>query len=112
MWPGQGLALAADCAPEQSEGSDFIVGIIDPAREDLRLFWRNGDGEPYRYSSALADAVGADGQTLVLEINGGMYGEGFAPIGLMSRTGPESWTPRPLLRRAVRFATQSGPLLV
>jgi uncharacterized protein YigE (DUF2233 family) len=140
---------AWQCGKESFEDTDYVVCTIDPAASDLRLFWRNGEGRPYRTFSNLAAAVAERGRELVFAVNAGMYGAGFAPVGLYVENGEElkaadtasiAGPPRRVPnfykkpngvfflgkagagilptdvflggRRDVRFATQSGPMLV
>lgn len=142
-------AKAKQCGQESFEGASYLVCTIDPARSDLRLFWKNGAGEPYRSFSNLAKAVEDDGRTLAFAMNAGMYATDFSPVGLhvengetlrrantVRMEGPQRQIPNfykqpngifflgegsagilptdAFLReeRRVRFATQSGPMLV
>ena len=100
------VALAADCAKERFEESDFIVCTIDPATEDLRLFWRDESGAPYRHFSAVTDAVSEAGATLSLAINAGMYDGDYAPIGLYVEGGQEM---APINTRSVEGPPASVP---
>lgn len=82
-------AAAELCAKDRFEDADYIVCTIDPSVSDLRLFWREDAGEPYRSFSNLAEAVEADGKRLVLAFNAGMYGTDFSPVGLHVENGRE-----------------------
>jgi uncharacterized protein YigE (DUF2233 family) len=89
-----GLALvparaAAACRGESFEGSDYIVCSFDLTQSDVRMFWRDAEGEPYRTFSALAEALSGEGQSLPFAMNGGMYGSDLAPIGLYIEHGRE-----------------------
>ncbi|OWV83666.1 hypothetical protein ATY81_20595 [Rhizobium sp. R72] len=145
-----GAASAQPCAQDTFEGNAYIVCTIEKGKGDLRLFWKNADGEPYRDFSGVAEAVRSKGQTLAFAVNAGMYLPDFSPIGLYVEDGQELRpansaygdgsaagplpnfykrpngvfflgdtgagilpTPEFLKRRPqVRFATQSGPMLV
>ena len=50
-------AQAGQCVKESFEGAGYIVCTIDPAASDLRLFWKDADGRPFRTFSRLADAI-------------------------------------------------------
>jgi len=63
------------------QDTKFIICTVK-AKENLRLFWKGADGEPYRNFSKVADAVAAKGKTLSFAFNAGMYREDFAPMGL------------------------------
>ncbi|TCU30979.1 uncharacterized protein YigE (DUF2233 family) [Rhizobium azibense] len=142
-------AFAQDCEQETFEEARYIVCTLEPGKADLRLFWKGVDGEPYRFFSSLAEAVGKTGRTLTFAMNAGMYRVDFSPMGLYVEAGQElrpantakgegsadllpNFYKKPngvfffgdtsagilptdqFLRRRpkVRFATQSGPMLV
>ncbi len=79
-------AQAESCGEQVFQDTKFIICTVK-AKENLRLFWKGADGEPYRNFSKVADAVAAKGKTLSFAFNAGMYREDFAPMGLLSRTG-------------------------
>lgn len=142
-------ALAQDCERETFEEASYIVCTLEPGKADLRLFWKDAHGEPYRTFSSVAEAVRREGRALTFAMNAGMYSADFSPIGLYVENGRElrpantaggegSTGPVPnfykkpngvffldgasagilptdkflKLRHKVRFATQSGPMLV
>ncbi|GGA46949.1 lipoprotein signal peptide [Pelagibacterium lentulum] len=142
-------ASARECERENFERSDFIVCTVEPGTDDLQLFWRGGNNEPFRHFSELANALAREGRQLVFAINAGMYMTDFTPVGLHiehgrqlrplnTRTldGPPAQVPNFYkqpngvfyidetgagvvsteafadLDSEVRFATQSGPMLV
>lgn len=80
-------AQGQSCATHAFEGTRHIVCALDPEASDLRLFWRDGDGAPYRGFTALARALEAEGHTLAFAINGGMYQRDFSPMGLYVEDG-------------------------
>lgn len=90
--------LAAACARDSFEGSEVIVCSVDPATDDLRLFWQDEEQKPYRRFAPLADAVAETGRTLVFAINAGMYDRDFSPIGLYIENGTQL---RPINRGVV-----------
>ncbi|MBN9305901.1 MAG: hypothetical protein BGO82_01285 [Devosia sp. 67-54] len=142
-------AFAEQCEQQGFEEAAFIVCTVHPGEDDLRLFWKDAGGRPYRHFSALAEAVAESGRNLAFAINAGMYQTDFSPNGLYVEEGREL---RPINTRTmegssgqvpnfykqpngvftlgdegagilptedyvkrrpeVRFATQSGPLLV
>lgn len=142
-------ADAAECEQQTFEGAGYVVCTVDAGKADLRLFWKNADGAPYRTFSSVAEAVRGEGKTLTLAVNAGMYRSDFSPMGLYVEGGRElkpANTAKPAgsagqvpnfykkpggvfflgdtgaailptdeflkLRPSVRFATQSGPMLV
>jgi uncharacterized protein YigE (DUF2233 family) len=77
------------CDRQEFEGAAYIVCSFAPTGGGLRLFWRDGEGEPYRSFSALAVASEAKGGTLRFALNAGMYREDFTPMGLYVEDGRE-----------------------
>lgn len=93
--PGaEGNGAEGPCVRLSFETAKYIVCTVprDPkgANESLRLSWKDRSGQPYRRFSALSDALGADGRTLVFAMNAGMYSEAFVPVGLYVEDGHES----------------------
>ncbi len=121
----------------------FDVVEVDPARHEVRLFWKDAGGDPYLTLDRVRAAVEAAGDSLVAATNAGIYEPGFTPTGLFIEDG-ERLHPLNLDDGAgnfflkpngvffltadgarivesaafdnvpdpVRFATQSGPLLL
>lgn len=116
---------------------------VDTARQDLRLFWQDGAGQPWRRLGRLAGGLGVQGRRLVFGMNAGMYHADLRPVGLLVLDGRElsplnlgagegnfflkpngvflvsAAGPRvvdtadyPQVAEGVRWATQSGPMLV
>lgn len=81
--------LAQPCEEETFAGTKFIVCSVTPGHDDLRLFWKDARGQPYRRFPAIAKAVADEGRTLVFAINAGMYQTDFSPIGLYVENGKE-----------------------
>jgi uncharacterized protein YigE (DUF2233 family) len=81
--------LAQPCEEQVFEESKFIVCTATPRRDDLRLFWKDAHGEPYRRFTTIAEAVADQGRTLVFAMNAGMYLTDFSPIGLYVENGQE-----------------------
>lgn len=84
-----GIGHAEPCRAETFEGASYIVCSFDLTESDLRLFWRDPDGALYRTFPALAGDLESRGLRLQFAMNGGMYGEGFEPIGLYIEEGEE-----------------------
>lgn len=82
-------AFGEPCRSESFEGTAYTVCSFDPAKDDLRVFWGNGEGKPYNTFGALSEALSAGGKTLTFAINGGMYGDDFSPTGLYVEDGKE-----------------------
>lgn len=82
-------ALAQQCAQQTFEEARYVVCTVEVGKSDLRLFWKNVDGEPYRYFSSVAKALRDEGRTLTFAVNAGMYLPDFSPIGLYVENGRE-----------------------
>jgi uncharacterized protein YigE (DUF2233 family) len=82
-------AAAADsgCRDETFRNAGYTVCSFDLDADELRIFWRDPDGAPFRTFSALADHLDTAGQELVFAMNGGMYQDDFSPIGLLTIAG-------------------------
>ncbi|SCB56220.1 Uncharacterized protein YigE, DUF2233 family [Rhizobium aethiopicum] len=75
-------AHAEPCDEETFEEATYVVCTLEAGKADLRLFWKGADGEPYRTFPNLAEALRAEGKTLALAVNAGMYRADFSPMGL------------------------------
>lgn len=84
-----GMPASADgpCRSESFGGARYTVCSFDLAESDLRLFWRNDSGQPFRSFSSLAGAVEEDGGVLAFAMNAGMFQTDFTPIGLHVEDG-------------------------
>lgn len=74
---------ALSCETRTASAVDYIVCSVDPAIARPQLFWKGAEGKPYLTFAQVAEAVGADGSTLVFAMNAGMYAEDFSPMGLL-----------------------------
>jgi uncharacterized protein YigE (DUF2233 family) len=43
-----GPSRAASCRIESFKGASYIVCSFNPTKDDLRIYWRDDDGKPYR----------------------------------------------------------------
>jgi uncharacterized protein YigE (DUF2233 family) len=100
FWLMPAAAWAKPCHSRAFEGASYIVCSFDTRRDRLAIYWRDGDGKPYRTFAALSRDL-PDGETLRFAMNGGMYKSDFRPVGLYIENGRE-------LAAADR-ATVSGP---
>ena len=82
-------ARAQPCEEQTFQDAKFIVCTATPGRDNLRLFWKNARGEPYRRFPAIARSLADEGRTLVFAMNAGMYLTDFSPIGLYVENGQE-----------------------
>ena len=82
-------AEAADsgCRGEQYKDVSYTVCSFDLKADDVRIFWRDPDGSPFRTFSALAEHLDASDEELVFAMNGGMYQDDLSPVGLLVVAG-------------------------
>jgi uncharacterized protein YigE (DUF2233 family) len=81
-------ALAANCVDLTQSGQSYTICRFDPKRDELRMFWRNGAGEVLGSFGAVAATLPA-GEKLIFAMNGGMYDEANAPVGLYIERGAQ-----------------------
>jgi len=83
-------ALRAETAPcriDAFEGKSFTVCEFDLRNYQLKLLWKNKNGEAY---GSLANVPRAEsGRALVFATNGGMYRPDLSPVGLYVENGLE-----------------------
>lgn len=79
------LAVAGPCEPFAHAGNRYTVCTIDTADYHLRLFWKDAEGRPYRWFSALPGS--GNGGDLVFAMNAGMYRPDLSPAGLFIEDG-------------------------
>ncbi len=133
-------AFGADCRDAEFEGVSFTVCEADPARDDIRLFLHDGEGNVLGTFGNVGASIAP--MKLAWAMNGGMYHQDRRPVGyyveenkrianLVTREGPGNFglLPNGVLCLAdkarviesrrfkaeapeCRFATQSGPMLV
>lgn len=136
------LVLSASASPAQEHDDRFAAFTASPA--DIILHWKDPNGRILGNIGALQEAERAQGRTLLFAMNGGMYTQEQAPLGLFIQEGRQL---APLITRTsghgnfylqpngvfgttmdgrafirttaafqgtqkVRFATQSGPMLL
>ncbi|MEA3174254.1 MAG: hypothetical protein QOF42_1665 [Gammaproteobacteria bacterium] len=82
-------AQAVECRTETVGQVTVSACRVDLNNEQLRLFWRDGSGQPYRQFSSLRDALGKQGSKLLFAVNAGMYKPDFSPVGLFVADGQE-----------------------
>jgi uncharacterized protein YigE (DUF2233 family) len=82
-------ANAVQCRTETVGLIPFTACQVDLNKEQLRLFWRDSSGQPYRQFSSLRDALEKQGSKLLFAVNAGMYRPDFSPVGLFVADGQE-----------------------
>lgn len=77
-----GAALAAPpCADTVFDGKSYTICTADMARDDLRLFWKDPQGQLYGQFASLDKALAEKGDALAFAMNGGMYHSNRDPVG-------------------------------
>lgn len=136
-----GMTALAQQKPESD--SRFIFTVVDPQKQQVRFFYQDEHGEPYRSIQNLKQALEQQKTVLEFAMNGGMYMEDNSPLGLYieegktikrinrkSGTGNFYMQPNGVFyitqnrdavicrsgdfkqKKSIRFATQSGPMLL
>lgn len=83
------FAAEEPCERQEFGGARYIVCSVKAKDARLKLFWQKPAGTPYRWFGTLAEAMKAQGNTLVFAMNAGMYGTDYAPMGLYVEGGKE-----------------------
>jgi uncharacterized protein YigE (DUF2233 family) len=73
----------------QINESNFITHQVDISISNLKLYWKNDDGEIYGSFKNLKDGIESKGQKLVFAMNAGMYQKDQSPQGLFIENGVE-----------------------
>jgi uncharacterized protein YigE (DUF2233 family) len=93
LWAGP--ALAVDCSAVTFRDADYTICEVDPARDEIRLFLNDAEGQPFGSFSAVEEVWGP----LTFAMNAGMYHADRSPVGLYVEDG----------REAMRLITSDGP---
>jgi uncharacterized protein YigE (DUF2233 family) len=74
--------------PDQISGSDKIVSyIVDINSQEIKFYWKNDSGKPYKSILNLKNRLEKKNETLLFAMNGGMYKEDNSPLGLYIEDG-------------------------
>lgn len=76
-----------DAQKVRFKDQDFDVLKINPSKVELRLYWKDADGQPYRDFEALRNALAEEGKTLRFATNAGIFSEDHTPGGLHIENG-------------------------
>ena len=60
----------------------FITQIIEPKKQDLKLYWKDDNGEIIRNFENLKKLVESKKRILLFSMNAGMYKKDLSPVGL------------------------------
>lgn len=133
------LCIASSC---QNKNDDFLIKITDPKNEEIKMFWKDDNGNGISNFQNLKNIAKANNQELLFAMNGGMFNKDYSPTGLYIENGK---TITPLNKKKgdgnfylspngvfyitqqnqfnisttdtftfsnIKYATQSGPMLV
>lgn len=134
-------AAASPCSPLLFEGSNYTICALDLRTYELRLFWKDENGQPYGGFDRLPRSL--NGTPIAFAMNAGMYEADLSPVGLYvehgktlkranTARGPGNFHIQPngvfylsgqtagvlttehflSVHPRADFATQSGPMLV
>jgi uncharacterized protein YigE (DUF2233 family) len=92
-------ALAADCRDLDFDGTSYTACRIDPAAEDVRVWLRDDTGRILGTFDRVNERLAAEGRTLGIAMNAGMYHQDRRPVGLYVENGAE----------AAAIVTREGP---
>ena len=68
--------------PGRQDSDLFVSYTVDVKKADLRLYWKNDKNEQFNSIANLKTWVESKNKKLVFAMNGGMYMEDRAPLGL------------------------------
>ncbi|HEY7230959.1 MAG TPA: hypothetical protein VH558_11365 [Pseudolabrys sp.] len=83
------LADSGPCYSMEYERSAYAVCEVDLRKHTVRLYWKQPDGSPYAYFSALPRDLEKGGGALLFATNAGMFDANLKPVGLYVEQGHE-----------------------
>ena len=86
---GTATATAPECGRLDYVGNSYLLCVVDLRESELRLFWQDQTGEPYVTFRAIEAELAAEGATLAFAMNGGMFDNDYAPVGLFIQNGEQ-----------------------
>ncbi|UOB16761.1 phosphodiester glycosidase family protein [Abyssalbus ytuae] len=69
------------------QDEDILSYTVDLSKQNLKFFWKDGDGDIYKSFDKLKKDIETNGKTLVFAMNGGMYTKHNNPQGLYIENG-------------------------
>jgi uncharacterized protein YigE (DUF2233 family) len=97
-WLALAMQLGVAAGPATSpildtvfHGERYETCQIDPATQDLRLYWDDGHGNALGNFTALEKRVAAEGGKLRFAANAGMFDPTSKPVGLLVENGDEKF---------------------
>src|ERR1700722_10992830 len=73
---------SSPCRTDNREKHSFVVCELDLRHYELKLLWKNPDGDVYGSLRNIPHSDPSNGGTLVFATNGGMYRPDRSPVGL------------------------------
>lgn len=76
------VGLISFKATQNSIDTNILTYIVDTKTQDLKLYWKNEQGQNLKSIQNLKTYVESKNKTLVFAMNGGMYKKDYSPQGL------------------------------
>lgn len=76
------IGIIAFTTNKNSIDEDILTYIVDIKKQDLRFYWKDDKGEPFKSIQNLKNEVELKNATLIFAMNGGMFKKDFSPQGL------------------------------
>jgi uncharacterized protein YigE (DUF2233 family) len=83
------LSDSGPCRSMQYERAAYTVCEVDLQKHAVRLYWKQSDGTPYAYFSALPRDLESGAGRLLFATNAGMFDSTLKPVGLYVEQGRE-----------------------
>lgn len=81
------ISLAAFTIQLNTDNDTIISCTVDPAKQDIQLYWKNDKGVILKSIQNLKTFVESKNNRLVFAANAGMYKEDNSPLGLFIQNG-------------------------
>lgn len=81
------LSTGVSLAQNNTDSVRVISHVVDLQKQDLQLYWKDDNGNILGSIGRLGQYVNSKQRTLVFAMNGGMYKEDQAPLGLFIQQG-------------------------
>ncbi|MFT3701363.1 MAG: phosphodiester glycosidase family protein [Agriterribacter sp.] len=76
------VATVAFGQTRMNAGDDFITYIVDPQKQELKLYWKDDKGENFKSILNLKEWLDRQNKHLIFAMNAGMYKKDNSPQGL------------------------------
>ena len=97
------FAVAADDCALSDPALTVQAYIVNPQTERVKMYWQKANGEAWGTLHALLADINSQGQ-VQMAMNGGIYDESYAPLGLYIENGQQ--------KVALNLASGEGNLFV